>query len=60
VLIDCRTPPSATSCGTMTAVGIGKFFMTQRADFSGNPKKLFVEFTGLVEPVPTSQVKLYK
>ena len=60
VLIDCRTPPSAASCGTMNTVGIGKFFMLTKADFGGSPKKLFVEFTGLVEPVPTSEVKLYK
>lgn len=60
VLIDCRTPPTATSCGAMTTVGIGKFFMLRKADFSGSPKKLWVEFTGLVEPVPTSEVKLYK
>lgn len=61
VLIDCRTPPVGSgACGRMTAVGIGKFFMQKKADFSGSPKKLFVEFTGLVEPVPSSEVKLYK
>lgn len=61
VLVDCRTPPvGSAACGRMTAVGIGKFFMLTKADFTGSPKKLFVEFTGLIEPVPTSEVKLYK
>ena len=61
VLVDCRTPPiGSAACGRMTAVGIGKFFMLKKADFTGSPKKLFVEFTGLIEPVPTSEVKLYK
>jgi hypothetical protein len=61
VLIDCRTPPVGSgACGVMNVVGIGKFFMQKKADFSGSPKKLHVEFTGLVEPVPSSEVKLYK
>lgn len=61
VLIDCRTPPvGGASCGVMNVVGIGKFFMQKKADFSGSPKKLNVEFTGLVQPVPSSEVKLYK
>ncbi len=61
VLIDCRTPPVGSgACGVMNAVGIGKFFMQKKANFGGSPSQLNVEFTGLVEPVPTSEVKLYK
>lgn len=65
VLVDCTkapVPSPGASCGKMTAVGIGKFFLLERADFSGGPAnhKLFVEFTGLVEPVPDADVKLYK
>jgi len=61
VLIDCRTPPVGSgACGVMNVVGIGKFFMQKKADFSGSPMQLNVEFTGLVEPVPTAEVKLYK
>jgi Flp pilus assembly protein TadG len=61
VLIDCRTAPvGPASCAVMNTVGIGKFFMQKKADFSGSPMQLNVEFTGLVEPVPTSEVKLYK
>ena len=39
---------------------IGKFFMTMKADFSGGTKRLDVEFAGLIEPVPNSEIKLYK
>jgi len=61
VLIDCRTPPVGSgACGVMNVVGIGKFFMQKKADFSGTPMRLNVEFTGLLEPVPTAEVKLYK
>ncbi|MDC8759251.1 pilus assembly protein TadG-related protein [Janthinobacterium fluminis] len=61
VLVDCRVAPvGPASCGTMTAVGIGKFFMLTKADFSGGTKHLDVEFSGLIEPVPTSEIKLYK
>ena len=60
VLVDCRTAPvGPASCGAMDAVGIGKFFMTTKADFSGSAR-LDVEFTGLIEPVPNSEIKLYK
>jgi len=63
VLVDCRSAPvpsPGASCGKMNAVGIGKFFMLSRADFSGGTKKLFVEFVGLVDPVPDADVKLYR
>jgi Flp pilus assembly protein TadG len=63
ILIDCRVAPSGpASCGTMTAVGIGRFFMTTKANFSGGPGKrhLDVEFAGLIEPVPNSEIKLYR
>ncbi|APA67295.1 TadE/TadG family type IV pilus assembly protein [Janthinobacterium sp. 1_2014MBL_MicDiv] len=60
VLVDCRTAPvGPASCGAMDAVGIGKFFMTTKADFSGGAR-LDVEFAGLIEPVPNSEIKLYK
>ncbi|MCM2567049.1 Tad domain-containing protein [Janthinobacterium kumbetense] len=60
VLVDCRTAPvGPASCGAMDAVGIGKFFMTMKADFSGGAR-LDVEFAGLIEPVPNSEIKLYK
>jgi len=64
VLVDCRTAPvpsPGASCGKMNAVGIGKFFMLERANLGGGANnRLFVEFTGLVEPVPDADVKLYR
>ena len=61
VLIDCRTPPTGSAaCGAMNVVGIGKFFMIVKADFTGGPsRRLDVEFAGLISPVPTSEIKLY-
>jgi hypothetical protein len=46
----------------MPIVGVGKFFMQIPADFTGGPsnRRLMVEFAGLIEPVPTAEVKLYR
>jgi hypothetical protein len=61
VLVDCTVAPvGPASCGKMSAVGIGKFFMQTKADFSGGTKYLNVEFLGLIEPVPNSEIKLYR
>jgi hypothetical protein len=63
VLVDCRNPPvGPASCGVMPIVGVGKFFMQIPADFTGGPsnRRLMVEFAGLIEPVPTAEVKLYR
>jgi hypothetical protein len=62
VLVDCRVAPvGAASCGRMDVVGIGRFFMQTKADFTGGPNRhLDVEFSGLIQPVPTSEIKLYR
>lgn len=61
VLVDCRSAPVGNaSCGVMSAVGIGRFFMLRRADFTGGTKHLDVEFEGLIEPVPDAAVRLYR
>lgn len=62
VLVDCRVAPvGPASCAAMSAVGIGKFFMQVQADFTGGPsRRLDVEFAGLIDPVPTSEIKLYR
>jgi hypothetical protein len=63
VLVDCRNPPvGPASCGVMPIVGVGKFFMQIPADFTAGPanRHLMVEFAGLVEPVPTAEIKLYR
>jgi len=63
VIVDCRNPPvGPASCGVMPVVGVGKFFMQTPAVFTGGPanRRLMVEFAGLVEPVPTAEIKLYR
>jgi Flp pilus assembly protein TadG len=63
VIVDCSNPPvGPASCGVMPIVGVGKFFMQTPADFTGGPsnRRLMVEFAGLIEPVPTAEVKLYR
>lgn len=48
------------SCTVIPILGIGRFFMQVPADLSGSPQKLEVEFAGLIEPVPVSEIKLYR
>ncbi|HEV8553245.1 MAG TPA: pilus assembly protein TadG-related protein [Casimicrobiaceae bacterium] len=63
VIVDCRNPPvGSAACGVMPVVGVGKFFMQTPAVFTGGPasRRLMVEFAGLIEPVPVSEVKLFR
>jgi Flp pilus assembly protein TadG len=63
VIVDCRNPPvGSAACGVMPVVGVGKFFMQSPAVFTGGPtnRRLMVEFAGLIQPVPTSEIKLYR
>lgn len=63
VLVNCTVAPTGpASCGRMDAVGIGRFFMPVKADFTGGPsnRRLDVEFAGLIEPIPISEIKLYR
>jgi Flp pilus assembly protein TadG len=63
VIVDCRNPPvGSAACGVMPIVGVGKFFMQSPAVFTGGPanRRLMVEFAGLIQPVPTSEIKLYR
>ncbi len=63
VIVDCRNPPvGSASCGRLPVVGVGKFFMQIPAVFTGGPanRHLMVEFAGLIQPVPTSEIRLYR
>ncbi|BAL26417.1 pilus assembly protein TadG-related protein [Azoarcus sp. KH32C] len=62
VIVDCRSAPvGPNSCATMDVVGIGRFFMQLKADFSGGPNRyLDAEFAGLIDPVPPSDIRLYR
>ena len=59
-IANCPAITGSGGCQVMPILGIGRFFMQVPADFSGSPKKLEVEFAGLIEPVPVSEIKLYK
>ena len=61
-MVNCTvTPVNVPGCGDkIEVVGIGKFFMQVPADLNGSPKKLEIEFTGLVQPIATADVKLYR
>lgn len=60
-ILDCTSlSGGGLSCSNIKVVGIGKFFMQEKADLTGNPKRIDTEFAGLIEPVPTSEIKLYR
>ncbi len=61
VIVDCAgIGGGGMSCATLPVKGIGKFFLQARADLTGGTKKIYGEFAGLIEPVPNSEIKLYK
>ena len=63
VLVDCTVAPvGPASCATMSAVGVGKFFMQVKANFSGGSsnRRLDMEFAGLIDPIPVSEIRLYR
>ena len=59
-IADCPAVTGSGGCQVIPVLGIGRFFMQVPADFSGGTKKLEVEFAGLIEPVPVSEIKLYR
>ena len=59
-IVDCPNVTGSGSCQVLPVLGIGRFFMQVPADFGGSTKKLEVEFAGLINPVPTAEIKLYK
>lgn len=59
-IVDCPNVTGSGSCQVIPVLGIGRFFMQVPADFSGTPKKLEVEFAGLIEPIPVADIKLYR
>lgn len=62
VIADCS--PGAVSgsgsCSTVPALGIGRFFLQRRVRLGGSDPRFDVEFAGLVEPIPTAEIKLYR
>lgn len=59
-ILDCTIPAGSGACKKVPLLGVGRFFMQRRAELSGGSKGLWVEFAGLIEPVPNSEIKLYR
>jgi hypothetical protein len=61
LIVDCaNVTGSGGVCNVhIPVLGVGKYFMQKMADPTGS-KKIEVEFAGLVEPVLTAEVKLYR
>lgn len=61
LVVDCTTLSASggSSCKTIQALGVGRFFMTVKADL---PDGLYTEFAGLVpdDQLLTARVALYK
>jgi hypothetical protein len=59
-LLDCTVPAGSGSCKKVPLLGVGRFFLQRPAALSGSDKGVWVEFAGLIEPVPNSEIKLYR
>jgi Flp pilus assembly protein TadG len=60
-IIDCNLATGgAMSCRRLPVLGFGRFFLQRRAALTGPDKGLWVEFAGLIEPVPNAEIKLYR
>lgn len=63
-IVDCANPESfegSGACMRIRVAAVGRFFMQVPANFSSNPKKLEVEFAGLVGPsISPFEIKLYR
>ena len=58
-IADCPAITGTGSCRVIPVLGVGRFFMQVPADFTGGAK-LEVEFAGLIEPIPSAEIKLYR
>jgi hypothetical protein len=61
VIVDCSAETSnSMACRPLPVVGTGRFFMQSKANLNGGSPYFFVEFAGLIAPVPNSEIKLYR
>ena len=58
-IANCPAVTGTGGCQVIPVLGIGRFFMQVPANFTGGAK-LEVEFAGLIDPVPVSEIKLYR
>lgn len=60
-IVDCSAETSnAMSCKRLPIVAVGRFFLQRPVNLAGTGANMFVEFAGLIEPVPNSEIKLYR
>lgn len=60
-IVDCATATSnSMNCKRLPIVGVGRFFLQRPVQLTGTGAGLYVEFAGLIEPVPNSEIKLYR
>ncbi|MBK5204393.1 MAG: hypothetical protein JJD98_02985 [Polaromonas sp.] len=61
-ILDCTglAAGPGLACATLPVVGVGKFFMQTTADLTGGTKAIQTEFAGLINPLPSPEVRLYK
>jgi Flp pilus assembly protein TadG len=59
-ILDCTIPVGSGACKQVPLLGVGRFFMQRPAALTGSSPGLWVEFAGLIEPVPNSEIKLYR
>ncbi|MES2018876.1 MAG: Tad domain-containing protein [Pseudomonadota bacterium] len=48
------------ACKRLPILGVGRFFLQRRANLAGAGAGIWVEFAGLIDPVPKSEIKLYR
>lgn len=57
-IIDCGNVTGGQNCNSKIPVlGVGKFFMQTQAV---NPKSIYAEFDGLINPIPSFEIRLYR
>lgn len=61
-ILDCTglVAGPGLACATLPVVGVGRFFMQTKADLTGGTKYIQTEFAGLINPLPSPVVRLYR
>lgn len=62
-LVDCAgVGAGPMACKSLPVKGIGRFFLQEPVDLNGAPatRTINIEFAGMIEPVPNSEIKLYR
>lgn len=56
-LVNCPVSSGNNCSAKISIIGVGKFFMQTPAV---NPGSIYAEFAGLVDPIPSAEIRLYK